>query len=155
LAAVLGGLGVRDGKIRVLDVGCADGRLLDWYKSSPEGHRIETHGIDFNERAAEAARRRGHRVVVGRFEEERDLEPGSFHLILASHVIEHVADPKGFALHASTLLAPGGLFVAATPNIDSVDARLFRRHWGGNHFPRHWTFYDAGTITRLAGSVGF
>src|SRR5205823_6321076 len=79
----------------------------------------------------------------------------SFHLILASHVIEHVADPKGFALHAYTLLAPGGLFVAATPNIDSVDARLFRRHWGGNHFPRHWTFYDAGTITRLAGSVGF
>jgi 2-polyprenyl-3-methyl-5-hydroxy-6-metoxy-1,4-benzoquinol methylase len=143
------------GPIRLLDVGCADGRLLDWYKASPEGHRIETCGIDMNEQAVEMARQRGHQVVLGRFEEENELPRGSFHLILASHVIEHVADPKGFAAHAFDLLVPGGLFVAATPNFDSVDVRLFGRHWGGNHFPRHWTFYDADTINGLAEAVGF
>ena len=154
LAKVLARVEAPTGPIRVLDVGCADGTILDWYKASGHGSRIETHGIDFNERAVEVARGRGHRVVVGRFEEEDELERDAFHLILASHVIEHVAAPKAFARHARDLLAPGGIFVVATPNIASRDVRLFGRHWGGCHFPRHWTFYDAESIGRLAQSVG-
>ena len=154
LARVLADAGTT-GTVRLLDVGCADGRLLDWYKAGTEGPRLETHGIDINGEAVAEAKRRGHRAVVGRFETDRTLDPGSFDVILASHVIEHVDDPKGFAERAYDLLAPGGVFVAATPNVDSVDVRLFRQNWGGCHFPRHWTFYDAATITALAESVGF
>lgn len=144
----------RPGTVRILDIGCADGRLLDWYQASAEGHRLETHGIEMSETAAAAARRRGHRVVTGRFEVDRELEAGAFDLILASHVIEHVDDPRRFAQRAADLLAPGGLFVVATPNWDSADARRFRGHWGGNHFPRHWTLYDERTLHRLAQLVG-
>ncbi|HEV3351747.1 MAG TPA: class I SAM-dependent methyltransferase [Acidimicrobiales bacterium] len=141
--------------VRLLDVGCADGRLLDWYKAGGEGGRLETFGIDINADAVAEANRRGHRAVVGRFEADETLERGSFNVILASHVIEHVDDPKGFAQRAFDLLVPGGVFVAATPNVDSADVRLFRGNWGGCHFPRHWTFYDASTIEALATSVGF
>jgi SAM-dependent methyltransferase len=154
LAAVVRRAALGDGPIRLLDVGCADGRLLDWYRSSREGQRIETHGIDIDERATTIARSRGHRVVVGRFEDDTELEASSFQLILASHVIEHVADPRRFASRAAELLAPGGLFVVATPNIDSPDARCFGRHWGGCHVPRHWTFFDSRTLGDLAHSVG-
>jgi SAM-dependent methyltransferase len=142
------------GPIRILDVGCADGRLLDWYKASSVGDRLETHGVEMNEAAADSARRRGHRVVTARFEAEAELEAGSFDLILASHVIEHVEDPKQFAQHAADLLAPNGLLMVATPNWDSVDARLLKQDWGGNHSPRHWFLFDAGTLRRLAESVG-
>jgi SAM-dependent methyltransferase len=142
------------GTIRLLDVGCADGRLLDWYRSCPAGSRLETHGIEMNEAAAAIARERGHRVVGGRFEVDRELEAASFDLILALHVIEHVDDPDSFARRAAELLAPGGLLVLATPNWDSRDARRFRGHWGGNHFPRHWVLYDEGTLRELASSVG-
>ena len=144
----------KTGPIRVLDVGCADGRLLDWYRESSAGERIETHGIEMDEGAAAIARARGHRVVTGRFEVDRELERGSFDLILAFHVIEHVDDPQGFARRAAELLAPGGLCVITTPNWDSADARRLRGHWGGNHFPRHWTLYDETTLKRLAGAVG-
>jgi len=153
LLALLDRLG-KEGTIRLLDVGCADGRLLNWYKDSSAGDRIETHGIELSEKAADAARSHGHRVVTGRFEVDRELEPGSFDLILAYHVIEHVDDPVAFATRAAELLVPGGLFVAATPNIDSVDVKRFRAHWGGNHFPRHWTLYDPETIERLARQIG-
>jgi SAM-dependent methyltransferase len=93
-------------------------------------------------------------VVTGRFEADRELEPGTFDLILALHVIEHVDEPKAFAQRAADLLAPGGLFVVATPNWDSVDARRFQENWGGNHFPRHWTLYDERTLGWLAREVG-
>jgi 2-polyprenyl-3-methyl-5-hydroxy-6-metoxy-1,4-benzoquinol methylase len=153
LAALLRRLG-KDGTVRLLDVGCADGRLLDWYKASKYGDRIETYGIEMSEDAAEIARSRGHQVVAGRFEVDTELPAGTFDLILAYHVIEHVDDPRGFAARAAELLAPGGLFVVATPNFDSLDVRLFKRFWGGNHFPRHWTFYDARSMARLAENVG-
>ena len=144
----------KDGPIRILDVGCADGRLLDWYRASDVGDRLETHGIEMDEGAAAIASRRGHRVVTGRFEVDTELEPGNFDLILAFHVIEHVDDPEGFARRAAELLAPGGLFVVATPNWDSADARRLRGHWGGNHWPRHWTLYDEATLRELARATG-
>ena len=153
LRSLLGRLG-RDGPVRLLDVGCADGRLLDWYKAGPDGARLETHGIEMSEAAAATARSRGHRVVTGRFEVDDELEPGTFDVILAYHVIEHVDDPVRFTRRAAELLAPGGLFVVATPNYDSWDVRRFRQHWGGNHFPRHWTFYDAHSAEDLARRVG-
>ena len=153
LLALLRRLG-KPGRLRILDVGCADGRLLDWYRTSSAGDRLETHGIELNEAAAATARGRGHRVVTGRFEVDAELERESFDLILAYHVIEHVDDPKAFAQRAAELLAPGGLCVLATPNWDSFDALRFRGFWGGNHFPRHWTLYDESTMTRLAESVG-
>src|ERR687896_2382357 len=105
----------KPGTIRLLDVGCADGRLLDWYKASATGPRLETHGIEMDESAAAIAARRGHRVVSGRFERDQELDKGTFDLILALHVIEHVDDPDCFAARAAELLAPGGIFFAATP----------------------------------------
>ncbi len=142
------------GTVRLLDVGCADGRLLDWYRASEVGARLETHGIEMDERAAAIAAARGHRVVTGRFEVDEELEPAGFDLILAFHVIEHVDDPERFARRAAELLAPGGLFVIATPNWDSADARRLQGNWGGNHFPRHWTLYDERTLEALAETIG-
>lgn len=153
LGAQLDRLG-RPGPVRLLDVGCADGRLLTWWKSSRHGDRLETHGIEMSADAAERARTAGHHVITGRFETDTELEAGTYDLIIAAHVIEHVDDPVAFARRAAELLAPGGLFVVPTPNIDSWDARRFGRWWGGNHFPRHWTFYDPASITELAQRVG-
>lgn len=154
LGAQLDRLGPRPGPIRLLDVGCADGRLLTWWKSSKVGDRLETHGIEMSAVAAARARAAGHHVVTGRFEVDTELEAGTYDLIIAAHVIEHVDDPVAFARRAADLLAPGGLFVVPTPNIDSWDARRFGRWWGGNHFPRHWTFYDPSSIGALADQVG-
>lgn len=141
-------------KLRVLDIGCGDGRLLDFYRSSKVGHRVETWGVDMDAGSVATARERGHHAVHARFEDASELENGSFDLILTSHVIEHVADPTDFCRRARDLLAPGGMFVVATPNFDSADARYFGPNWGGCHFPRHWTFYDADTLGRVVDRLG-
>lgn len=147
-------LGDTEGPIRLLDIGCGDGRLLDWYKESSIGDRIEAYGIDISEEAVATAKARGHEAVAGRFETDTKLPNNSFDIILAFHVIEHVDDPTAFMKRGAELLRPGGIFVVATPNIDSIDAKLFKKYWGGNHFPRHWTFYSKKTLAALAQSQG-
>ena len=52
------------------------------------------------------------------------LGPGEFGLVTAIEVIEHVESPIGFMRNVGRLLAPGGVAVLTTPNVDSLPARL-------------------------------
>jgi len=141
-------------ELNVLDIGCADGRALNWYRKI-ESKTVKTFGVDFDRIAVERAREAGHTIYQGRFEDV-DMPTNFFDMAVATHVIEHVADPKAFARRAFEVIKPGGILLLETPNIDSLDAKLFRqRHWGGYHFPRHWVFYSAASITKLVKELGF
>lgn len=48
---------------------------------------------------------------------------GSFNLVTAIEVIEHVESPMGFLRDVGRLLAPSGVAVLTTPNVDSLAAR--------------------------------
>src|SRR5215467_5872489 len=58
------------------------------------------------------------------------LGPGSFELITAIEVVEHVESPIGFLRNIRRLLAPGGVAVLTTPNVDSLPARSKFFLWG-------------------------
>jgi 2-polyprenyl-3-methyl-5-hydroxy-6-metoxy-1,4-benzoquinol methylase len=47
----------------------------------------------------------------------------SFDLVTAIEVIEHIESPIGFLRNIGRLLAPGGVGVLTTPNVDSLPAR--------------------------------
>jgi 2-polyprenyl-3-methyl-5-hydroxy-6-metoxy-1,4-benzoquinol methylase len=51
------------------------------------------------------------------------LGVASFGLVTAVEVIEHVESPIGFLRNVGQLLAPGGVAVITTPNVDSLPAR--------------------------------
>jgi 2-polyprenyl-3-methyl-5-hydroxy-6-metoxy-1,4-benzoquinol methylase len=51
------------------------------------------------------------------------LGSSSFDLVTAIEVIEHVESPIGFLRNVGRLLAPGGVAVLTTPNVDSLPAR--------------------------------
>jgi 2-polyprenyl-3-methyl-5-hydroxy-6-metoxy-1,4-benzoquinol methylase len=48
----------------------------------------------------------------------------TFGLVTAIEVIEHVESPIGFLRNIGNMLAPGGVGVVTTPNVDSLPARL-------------------------------
>ena len=53
--------------------------------------------------------------------------PGaSFHAVHFSHLIEHVPSPRALLTEVRRVLLPGGLAVVTTPNVDGLQARLFR-----------------------------
>lgn len=138
---------------RILDVGCGDGFHLDVLRAvGRPGWRLE--GVDIDARAIEAARRRGLEVHAGRIE-DAGLPRAAYDLALCIQTIEHVAQPAALLAGVREVLKPGGRLVVVTDNTDTLDFRLFRgRHWGGYHFPRHWTLFSKATLSALAEKVG-
>ncbi|MDD5454382.1 MAG: methyltransferase domain-containing protein [Candidatus Ratteibacteria bacterium] len=136
--------------LRVLDVGCGSGSALDYFRDFTPGS-IETTGLDFNKRALELVAAKQHKIISGRIE-DISLPENYFDIIYSNNVIEHVAEPFVMIKKISNALKPGGVFLCETPNFDSLDARIFSRsgHWGGFHFPRHWTFFTAKTLEKMA-----
>jgi SAM-dependent methyltransferase len=111
-----------------------------------------TQIVDLDASAAKAARAKGHEFACQRIEE---FESGRrFDLVLLMNLIEHVDAPRQVLANVARLLAPGGLVLIKTPNLDSLDARLFRgSYWAGLHVPRHWVLFTRESFERaLAGS---
>ena len=100
---------------RALDVGCGAGLLAEPLARLG----AEVPGVDAAAETVAAAR--GHAAGAGlaidyRQGELAGMELGTFDLVTAMEVIEHVADKLAFATQLAAHLAPGGLLVISTPN---------------------------------------
>ena len=131
------------------DVGCGSGRFLR-QMAGLGVPRERVHGLELDAAVLRPLADEGYRVFAERVEECRGIADGSLDLVTMFHVIEHVADPGAVVERVAGWLAPGGIFAVETPNVDSLDARLFARtYWGGYHVPRHWNLFRPETLARL------
>ncbi len=106
---------------RVLDVGCAEGYLAR--ALAERGCTVV--GLEFDPRAASAARDVCERVVVGDVEDPavREQVDGPFDRVLFGDVLEHLRDPEAVLRWAATLLGADGRAVVSLPNIAHWTAR--------------------------------
>ena len=132
-----------------LDVGCGDGKYLKMFaRRGMSKDRI--YGLELSAAAVQRLREDGFQTFQRRVEDCTEIPNGSIDLASMFHVIEHVDDPIRVVRRVAEWLAPGGILAIETPNIASLDATMFkRRWWGGYHFPRHWTLFDADSLKRL------
>ncbi len=138
---------------RVLDVGCGDGHVLAQLRRHA-GVPLRLEGVEFSPVAADAAERAGFVVHRGRIEDV-ELPVRAFDLVIMNQLIEHVVEPLTVLRKVGRALRPGGQVFVETPNLDSLDARLFRRrYWGGYHLPRHFHLFDRRTLPALARKAG-
>lgn len=144
--------GVPGASLSALDVGGGAGHQLDALRRA-DGRVTRTTIVDLDASAESAARAAGHEFVRARIEDAEIRGP--YDVILLLNLIEHVADPHAVLRRMRDLLAPGGVILIKTPNIESLDARLFRhRNWGGYHCPRHWVLFSAFGFMRLVDRAG-
>ena len=134
----------------VLDLGCASGGFL----STVKGPAWQLFGIEMSEEAAEIARHRcGAQVFVGDILDAH-FPRASFDAITCFNVFEHVYEPQKVLARVAEWLKPGGIFIAAMPNIDSAGERIFRSYWYGLELPRHLYHFSPKTLRMVAESVG-
>ena len=138
--------------LSVLDVGGGSGWLLSVVrKASP---RVKhTQEVDLDERVRVAAEAAGHAFQCCRIENFSSKR--SFDLILLLNLIEHVPDPEVVLNAMRRLLSARGLILVKTPNVDTLDCRIFRhRNWGGFHCPRHFVLFNRQSLMDLGQRCG-
>ena len=106
---------------RVLDIGCSWGRHLVSLRK--KGYDVA--GIELAAEPARIARERHGLDVRSCPIEECDFPDSRFDVILMSHVMEHLLNPRAVAEKIRAWLAPGGEFLFKCPCAEGPEFRRF------------------------------
>jgi len=136
---------------RMLEVGCGAGANLRRHRELG----LEVIGIEPSVGAAATASADGLDVIVGTDERVAELEPGTFDVVHALMVVEHVPDPRRTLRRLFDATAPGGALAVSTPNFDCRSRRLFGSHWFPLQLPRHFHHFDADRLCSLLVDAGW
>jgi 2-polyprenyl-3-methyl-5-hydroxy-6-metoxy-1,4-benzoquinol methylase len=141
---------------RVLDLGCADGRLGELLQAC--GHEVT--GVDSEKQAGVAER-------LDRFV-EADLDVGipdevgaGYDVVLAADVLEHVRSPERLLADIRARVEPHGTVVVSIPNFGHwyprirVAAGRFDYERRGILDRGHLRFFTGQSFERLAAGAGF
>jgi 2-polyprenyl-3-methyl-5-hydroxy-6-metoxy-1,4-benzoquinol methylase len=151
------------GSIRLVDVGCAEGTLIERVVMgvpAAVAERIEPIGIEISNQLAAVADRtlagRGGRCIHATgIEGLGMLEPASVHLIVLSCILEHEIDPLKLLRRCRERLTAQGRVIVKVPNFNCVGRLLRGRKWCGFRWPDHVNYFTATTLASMASSAGF
>jgi 2-polyprenyl-3-methyl-5-hydroxy-6-metoxy-1,4-benzoquinol methylase len=125
----------------MLDVGCGTGDVV---AAAAERGWTAT-GVEPVEQSAEAAVARGLDVHCAMLQDS-GLPEGSFDLVTAYHVVEHMSDSSGFLKLISRWARPGGHVLVEVPNYRSVVRRSGGEAWIGLRPLEHIGHYTPRTL---------
>jgi 2-polyprenyl-3-methyl-5-hydroxy-6-metoxy-1,4-benzoquinol methylase len=89
------------------------------------------------------------------------VEAGSYDLVVAAEVIEHLENPRFLAREWFRILKPGGAVLVSTPNNESwrsIVSLLFRGHYTaftGDNYPAHINAFLRRDLERILTEAGF
>jgi SAM-dependent methyltransferase len=142
--------------LHILDIGCGTG--LNAEHLAAKGHTVV--GIDLSPVAIEKFTRKGFEGIVCDLENAAGvpLPSGSFDLVFASEVIEHLGDTATFLTELNRLLRRGGTLVLSTPNSAFWPYRilaLLGRTPSEYQHPGHVRFFSRRSLVMALASAGF
>jgi len=124
----------------LLDVGCNEGRGLEFYQN----HGFTAEGLELNSKAAEVARGKGF-VVHGSTLEGFATEK-KYDVVVLSNVLEHSLSPADMLRSIHRLLNPDGQVWISCPNSRSWLRSAFGRFWINWHVPFHVVHFSPDTL---------
>jgi len=139
--------------LRVLDTGCFEGNLLDQIRTHT---RWQAFGLEPNDTAVGVARGKGHTVWHAHADRATEVIPEGeqFDVVFMGQSIEHVDDPVHVLRRLRMLLAPGGVLVASTPNLDARQIDWFGPTWAHWHPPYHRFIFSREGMRHVARQAG-
>jgi len=137
----------------ILDVGCGDGKFL-W---ALDAQRWKATGVDnLPETLSRVSSRMPSLHLIEGNIYSRNLEEEGYDALTFWHVLEHLPDPRRILRRASALLRPGGWLFISLPRLDSLQAKIFRKHWYAfDDVPRHLYHFSKSSLDHLLIEAGF
>jgi SAM-dependent methyltransferase len=127
--------------LRVLDVGSGYGMLNR--ALAARGHGGGYHAIESDPQCYARLRMNGVQSISSQLE---DCRESNFDLVILSHVLEHIAEPRAFLTQVLARLAPGGALFIEVPNQD------YRHKLS---LGTHLLFFSPTSLGLLLGHAGF
>jgi O-antigen biosynthesis protein len=154
---------LREPPKRLLDVGCASGILGNFVKQK---FGAVAMGIEPNVAAAEVAKTRLDKVLVGKLEDfdlvAEGIPLGSLDTIVAADVLEHMYDPWATMVHLKKFMTPEGQFIISVPNTRHIhllakliDGGAWTYEERGLLDITHIRFFTLKEITNLLAETGY
>lgn len=136
----------------ILEMGCGFGDLLKFLEED-----YQTVGIDISRDAIKEARKRlkKTKLLIMTAKQIDRLENNSFDTVIASHILEHLKNPKAAIKKVFKLLKPKGIFFIVVPNTLSLGRKIKRRDWVGYRDKTHISLYDPERWFKLLQEAGF
>ena len=118
---------------RLLEIGSGMGHLIGSLEPN-----FETVALDINHWALTQSRAVAPETGLNVGSAERlPFADASFGVVIIKHVVEHLPDPELAVSELGRILAPGGILILATPNLDSLLKPLKGEDWIGYQDPTH------------------
>ncbi|MBI3607389.1 MAG: class I SAM-dependent methyltransferase [Nitrospirae bacterium] len=141
----------RDEPGTILDVGCGRGGFLARMRAAGwTATGLERPGSGYEE----VWKRNGIAVKTGTWD-DAEFSDGLFDVVTFWHVFEHLPSPRRALQKVSFVLKPDGMLVIAVPDIDGLQARLFKANWFHLDVPRHLFHFSLDTLSALLQQHGF
>lgn len=133
----------KDKKIDILDVGSGDGIFLDKLSN-----KFNKYGIELSVKGWKLSRKLGLNVFRADFL-KHNFKGQKFDVVTMWHVLEHVTEPRKLVKKVSSILKPGGIFIIAVPNTNSLGFRFGKEFWFHLDSPRHLLLPNAKNLSFL------
>lgn len=137
---------------RVLEIGCGFGDLLSFLEKD-----FQTVGADVSKDAIQQAKKKLKKtnLYVMKVQELQRLGRNKFETIIASHILEHLKDPKTVIETVAKMLKRGGIFFIVVPNPDSIGRKLKGKNWVGFRDKTHISLCQPQKWLELLQEEGF
>ena len=143
---------VKLSKGRILDIGSGFGRDLLAFKKIG----WDTYGVEKSELAAKFTIDELKLNVFNGELTQACFPPNFFNIIILYHTFEHIYNPFEILKEISRILKQDGLLVIAVPNMENIEARIFRKYWTmGLDVPAHLFHYSQKTLTDVLNKSSF
>jgi SAM-dependent methyltransferase len=130
---------------RVLDLGCRSGAVTQHYLPGNE-----VVGLDVDLAALRRAAERGIQPMHCNVEEQLPFDNGSFDVVVAGEMLEHVRAPDEVVAEVRRVLRPGGTFAGSVPNAYRFQSRLlFLAGRPPENDPTHLHMYSPAALEAL------
>lgn len=135
---------------KLLDIGAGTGHFLKHALCND----FEIEGLEPDE----DARMFAHKENQLNLRPSQDLysfDKSSFDIITMWHVLEHVYDLRKDLNQITSLLKEDGVLFIAVPNMNSYDAKYYKKVWAAYDLPRHLYHFKKENIESLLQQFGF